>query len=139
MTTLPSSTPFTEITYVAYALMSIAITVWVARTLFRNGRVFLVDSFLGNEPLADSVNRLLVVGFYLVNLGFVAMFLRYGDKPGDTREAIEFLSSKVGIVLLVLGFMHFMNILIFHKARNRALLVNAPPPVAPDGKVPAVA
>lgn len=131
--------PYTEITYALYTLISIAITVWVARTLFRNGRVFLVDSFLGNEALADSVNRLLVVGFYLVNLGFVSMFLRYGDKPRDMRESIEFLSSKVGIVLLVLGVMHFMNILIFSKARARAILLNAPPPVAPSERIAPVA
>jgi hypothetical protein len=130
-----STTPFTEVTYAVYTALSIAITVWVARTLFKNGRVFLVDSFLGNEPLADSVNRLLVVGFYLVNLGFVAMFLKYGDKPTDWRLAIEFVSSKVGIVLLVLGAMHFLNIIVFHKARSRAMLLNAPPPVGPDAKV----
>jgi hypothetical protein len=132
---LITSTPFTESMYVVYTLLSIAITVWVARTLFRNGRVFLVDSFLGNQPLADSVNRLLVVGFYLVNLGFVSMFLRYGDKPTSWMEAMESLSWKVGIVLFVLGGMHFMNILIFSKARSRALLMNAPPPVAPDARM----
>ena len=113
-------TMYTELAHGLYAAASIGITVWVARTLFKNGRVFLVDSFLGNEPLADAVNRLLLVGFYLVNLGFVAMFLKYGDKPRDSTEAIEFLSSKLGIVLLVLGVMHFMNILIFSRARSRA-------------------
>lgn len=132
---LPQDFPFTEVTYVVYTIISIAITIWVARTLSRNGRVFLVDSFLGNTQLADSVNHLLVVGFYLVNFGFVAMFLRYGEKPHNAVEAIEFLSSKVGIVLLVLGVMHFMNIIVFHKARSRALLSSAPPPVSPDGLV----
>ncbi len=126
---------YTEITHGLYAGMSIAITIWVARTLFKNGRVFLVDSFLGNEQLADSVNRLLLMGFYLVNLGFVAMFLRYGAKAQNPTEAIEFLSSKVGIVLLVLGVMHFMNILIFSKARSRAILASAPPPVGPDARM----
>ena len=136
---MPATTPYTEITYAAYTALSIAITVWVARTLFKNGRLFLVDSFLGNEPLADSVNRLLVVGFYLVNLGFVAMFLKYGDKPATSVEAIEFLSSKVGIVLLVLGAMHFLNIIVFSKARSRALLTSAPPPIGPDARIAPVA
>src|SRR5262245_29015994 len=82
--------------YVAYLLISVALTVWVARTLHRNGRVFLVDSFLGNEALADSVNHLLVVGFYLVNIGYVTLALKYGDKATDTRSALETLSTKVG-------------------------------------------
>src|SRR6476660_1665021 len=58
-------------TYLLYLPISVAMTIWVARTLHKNGRIFLVDNFQGNEPLADSVDHLLVVGFYLVNVGFV--------------------------------------------------------------------
>ena len=123
---------WTEITYVFYTAISIALTVRVARTLHRNGRMFLVDSFMGNEHLADSVNHLLVVGFYLINIGWVALALKYGQKPTNLREAIEFLSTKVGVVLLVLGAMHFANIAVFTKMRARALLEHRPPPVEPD-------
>ena len=85
--------------YVGYLVLSIGLTVWVARTLSKNGRVFLVDSFLGNTELADSVNRLLVVGFYLINVGYVTLALKYGDKPTDLSTTIETLSTKVGLVL----------------------------------------
>jgi hypothetical protein len=130
---------WTEITYAFYAAISIAITVWVARTLHHNGRMFLVDSFLGNEKLADSVNHLLVVGFYLINIGWVALALKYGVKPSDLREAIEFLSTKIGIVLLVLGVMHFGNIVVFTKMRARALLEHRPPPVEPTERTAVMA
>ena len=49
-------------TYLSYLAISIALTIWVAKTLHKNGRIFLVDAFGGNEPLADSVNHLLVGG-----------------------------------------------------------------------------
>ena len=107
-------------TYLAYLGISVALTIWVARTLHKNGRIFLVDSFLGNEPLADSVNHLLVVGFYLVNIGFVTLALKYGDKAADAQTALEVLSSKVGLVLVVLGVMHFFNLFVFAKLRRRA-------------------
>src|SRR6266581_3129464 len=122
-------------TYIAYLLISVALTVWVARTLHKNGRIFLVDSFQGNEPLADSVNHLLVVGFYLINIGFVTLALRYGDRPTDTQTALEILSSKVGLVLVVLGFMHFLNLAIFSKLRDRANHHQQLPPVLPQGYV----
>ena len=115
-------------TYLAYLAISVALTVWVARTLHKNGRIFLVDSFLGNEALADSVNHLLVVGFYLVNIGFVTLALKHGDKATDAQTALEILSSKVGLVLVVLGAMHFFNLLIFSKMRRRATR-QAPPPL----------
>ena len=117
--------------YVAYLAISIALTVWVARTLVKNGRIFLVDSFLGNELLADSVNHLLAVGFYLVNVGYVSLALKYGEKPLDLAQAIESLSTKVGLVLLVLGAMHFFNLYIFSRLRRRALLRGQKPPVLP--------
>jgi hypothetical protein len=118
-------------TYIAYLLISIAVTVWVAHTLHKHGRIFLVDSFLGNETLADSVNHLLVVGFYLVNVGYISLALRYGDKPADAAQAIETLSTKVGVVLLILGVMHFINIRIFSSMRRRAI-EGARPPIRPQ-------
>jgi len=119
-------------TYITYLVVSISLTVWVARTLVKNGRVFLVDSFLGNEALADSVNHMLAAGFYLVNVGYVSLALKYGDKPTDLAQSIESLSTKVGLVLLVLGVMHFFNLYVFSRMRRRALLRNQKPPVAPE-------
>jgi len=107
--------------YLLYLPISVAMTIWVARTLHRNGRIFLVQAFRGNEAMADSVNHLLVVGFYLVNIGFIALALRYGDKPRDAQELIEFLSTKLGVVLLVLGGMHFFNLFNFDKMRRKGL------------------
>lgn len=112
---------YTEWTYVIYLVVSVALTVWVARTLFKNGRVFLVDAFSGNELLADSVNHLLVVGFYLINVGFVAVALKYGNKPQDLVRAIEFGSMKIGLVLLVVGVMHFVNLYMLSQARERGI------------------
>lgn len=118
--------------YVWYLIVSISLTIWVARTLAKSGRIFLIDAFLGNRELADSVNHLLVVGFYLINVGFVSLALKYGDKPVDLPGAMESLSTKVGLVLLVLGGMHFFNLYVISTMRKRALLRNQKPPVAPQ-------
>ncbi len=90
-------------TYLSYLILSVSLTVWVAKTLHKNGRIFLVDAFLGNEQLADSINHLLVVGFYLINIGYVSLALREGHIPTDFQGVLETLSRKVGVVLLVLG------------------------------------
>ncbi len=121
--------------YLAYLALSIPLTIWVARTLHKNGRIFLVDAFHGNEPLADSINHLLVVGFYLVNIGFVSLALKYGDKPENLQGVLEALSTKEGVVLLVLGAMHFFNLAVFSRMRRRAMLNIAPPPFPPQGRV----
>lgn len=117
--------------YAVYLAISIAVTIWVARTLHKNGRVFLVDAFHGNQALADSVNHLLVVGFYLINIGYVSLMLKFGIRPTDTSLAVEALSSKIGWVLLLLGAMHFFNLAVFNKMRTKALntVVPMPPPL----------
>jgi hypothetical protein len=120
---------WTIVTYISYLIISLMLTVWVARTLHKNGRVFLVESFLGNEILADSVNHLLVVGFYLINIGYVTLALRSGPGAGSAQEALEQLSTKVGCVLLVLGGMHFLNLAIFSKIRRRGGVEKTATPV----------
>ena len=119
-------------TYVAYLIISLGVTIWVARTLHKNGRVFLVEAFHSNTELADSVNHLLVVGFYLINIGYVTMALRTSVDPADLRESIELLSGKIGVVLLVLGIMHFSNLYVFSRMRKRAQTLTEPPPIPPD-------
>ncbi len=121
------------VTYLVYLLISVTLTVWVARTLHKRGAIFLVDAFHGNTELAASVNHLLVVGFYLINIGFVSLALKSSAVIATSRQAIEMLSDKLGFILLVLGGMHFFNLFIFSRIRSRAQ-GNAPrrPPVAPD-------
>jgi hypothetical protein len=114
-------TNYTVWTYAVYLLISIAATIWVAQTLHRHGKTFLVDAFAGNEKLADSVNHLLVVGFYLLNFGYVTLALKYGDKPANLEESFEFVSTKVGLVLLILGGIHLFNVAVFSKFRKHAL------------------
>jgi hypothetical protein len=113
--------------YIAYLAISLAVTIGVAQTLYKNGRIFLVDAFRGNEALADSVNRLLLVGFYLINLGYVALALT-SDAPLNTpRQSIELVSTKIGVVLVVLGVLHFGNLYIFNRMRRRGS--EYPPPL----------
>ena len=107
------------ITYIAYLAISLGVTFGVAATLRRNGQVFLVDAFHGNVELASSVNHLLVVGFYLVNVGFVTLALRTGATIDTARQAIELASDKIGFVLVVLGLMHFLNLYVFSRLRRR--------------------
>lgn len=115
------------VTYSAYIVISVLMTIWVARTLFRNGQVFLNDIFHGNRELAKSVNRLLVVGFYLLNIGYVVLNLRIMDTVSNYREMFESLSVKLGLVIIVLGVMHFFNLFVFFALRKKAKMQVRPP------------
>src|SRR6202171_4723720 len=127
------------IDYALYLIASVLLTVWVGNTLFRNGRPFLVSVFQ-EQGLADSVNRLLVVGFYLVNFGAAALLINAGGAPASVGDMIQETVTRIGVVLLVLGAMHFFNMLIFHMTRRplrkrAAPLGPPPPPYQPGAQV----
>lgn len=124
---------YTVVSYLAYLAISLRVTVWVGRSLFENGRVFLVDATHGNEPLADSINQLLLVGFYLINLGYISLMLQTSQPVPNLQAGIELLSEKLGMVLLILGVMHLGNVYVFNRYRSAALEDRDLPPVAPDG------
>lgn len=107
--------------YAAYVALSLGITIWVGNTLSKNGLVFLVENFEGREELARSVNHLLLVGFYLINVGFITLMLRYGGRPDGLVEAVEYLSTKIGLVVVLLGIMHFTNMYVLMRFRKSAL------------------
>jgi hypothetical protein len=116
--------------YMVYLAISLVLTVWVARTLHKRGAIFLVDAFAGNAELAASVNHLLVVGFYLINIGFVCLALKSDAVIANWRQAVEMMSDKLGLVLVVLGGMHFFNLYVFSRIRQRG--VRSMTPVVPD-------
>ncbi|WP_329456043.1 hypothetical protein [Streptomyces sp. NBC_01497] len=128
----------TVVAYIAYAAISIGLTVWVARTLSKNGLVFLADVLQGDEKLAEAVNHLLVVGFYLVNLGFIALFLKDSRGITDTRQLVEAISVKLGVVLLVLGVLHLGNVFVLTRIRRRGIAERRQSAAAPAGGRPPV-
>jgi hypothetical protein len=111
--------------YLAYLALSLALTAWVSRSLYRNGQVFLDDA-LGNERLALSINHLLVVGFWLLNAGFVAVMTRVDGMVTNATDAVETLTMKLGLVLLVLGGVHLFNVYVLNRFRRRRMLDNEP-------------
>ena len=115
------------ITYLLYLLISVGITVFVGSALSRSGRTFLLDVFGGNESLAEAVNRLLVVGFYLLNLGFMTLTLRATGEISGARQAVQLLSVKIGEMLLVIGALHFANLALFTRLRRRSQQQPFPP------------
>ena len=107
------------VVYAAYLAISIALTVIVASALSRSGRVYLAHAFGGDEVMAGAVNRMLVVGFCLLSLGYAALTMRTSGRIAGAGQAAGVLSVKVGEELLVLGALHLVNMVFFTRFRRR--------------------
>ncbi|MBE1487599.1 hypothetical protein [Plantactinospora soyae] len=124
--------------YLIYLVISIGLTIWVASTLSRNGLVFLEEVFEDNR-LSRAVNSLLVVGFYLLNLGYVSVAMKHSGGVHTVSQAMEELSKKIGLVLLVLGALHFFNVFALNRyRRGRQRQYAGHPPLPPAGRLPMV-
>ncbi len=117
--------------YAVYGITSLLLTVWLARALFKNGAIFLDGIFADSPKMAEAVNRLLVIGFYLVNFGYACLLLK-AERSATVIQAIETLAQKLGLLLLSLAGMHFANLYIFHRIRRRAQLTSMAVPVPPQ-------
>jgi len=111
--------------------VALGLTAWLARTLFRNGQVFLDDVFEDRPALARSVNHLLVVGFYMLNMGWAFYVLRAG-RGLDAFGSVQFLVNRLSILLVSLGVIHFVNVFVFWRIRARTEQRRMPPPIAPQ-------
>ena len=102
--------------YLAYGAIAVGLVTWLARTLYANGALFLEDVFPGREQLAAAVNRLLVTGFVMLNLGWAALLLRAGE-PATWAAAVEALALRLGLLLVTLAVLHFVNLLVLAGVR----------------------
>jgi hypothetical protein len=107
------------VTYVAYLLISIGLTLLVGQVLSRSGRLFLLDVLGGSEAAARGISSLNVVTFYLISLGFVALTMPTAGGSLTARQAIALLATKIGQVLLVLGALYLASILVLTRLRRR--------------------
>jgi len=117
--------------YITYLIISICIAIAVATFLYKSGHPFLLLAFRGDQRLAVSVNRLLVVGFYLINIGFICLFSVVGEPVNTPMEFLKYVCWKVGLVLFILGGMHFFNLAILLGVSRKARTAAHPPPLQP--------
>ena len=106
------------VVYLSYGVISIGLVTWLASTLYANGALFLEEVFPGREQLAGAMNRLLVTGFVMLNLGWAALLLRAGE-PADGAAAVEALALRLGLLLIILALLHFVNLLALAGVRSQ--------------------
>ncbi len=110
----------TVATYLVYVALSVAVAIWVGRTLRRYGTIYLIEGHEEKRGLQEALSHLLVVGFYLVSFGVICFVLKIDREVSDTKTSIEILSTKVGTVLVFLGALHFLVMVGLAVARKQA-------------------
>jgi hypothetical protein len=106
--------------YAIYLPIAIFLTYFVSKTLFQNGKIYMLDIFKGRVEIANATNKLFETGFYLLNLGFALMILTINEYQNDYQTLIEALSYKIGGFSIYLGIMLFVNLYFFFRGKRKA-------------------
>ena len=107
-------------TYLIYFLLSLTLIIWVGKVLARAGKHVWAEVFSGNMNVAENINKLLLVGYYLINIGYISLSVNIGFAIRDVEHMVEVLSYKVGIILMVLAAVHFLNLIVWFRLRKRS-------------------
>ena len=110
------------IAYILYIFITFFITVNVGLILYKNGRIYILEALHHNEELTDTVNKILLIGYYLLNLGYAALMLQYWEQITSYSMLIESVTTMVGRIVLGLAFMHYLNMFIIHKFRHKIII-----------------
>lgn len=100
--------------YIVFLTLMIFIIVYVGRYFYSNGRVFIISLFNGNVALADQLNKLLLIAYYLFNIGYSFKTLRQWQKISSIETMVSNLASNIGILILILAITHYFNMLIIY-------------------------
>lgn len=110
---------FNLIGYSIYLLVTGYVTVIVGYGFYKNGIHLIVDLFRGNTEAAGAMNTILLIGYYLVNIGYLALSIQTWPVIDNATILIDMLYRKVGVILLVLGVLHVNNIVCLHILAKR--------------------
>ncbi|NBL63607.1 hypothetical protein GV828_00145 [Flavobacterium sp. NST-5] len=106
--------------YIIYLPIALFLTYFVSKTLFKNGKIFMLYIFKGRTEIADATNTLFETGFYLLNIGFALMILKIDGNVNNYQRLIEALSYKIGGFSIYLGVMLFLNLYFFFRGKRKA-------------------
>jgi len=112
------------IAYLLYLLLTYLITVHVGLIFYRNGRVYILRLFQGDEAFTDFVNRILLTGYYLLNLGYAALMLQTWKTITTIPDMLGSISTMTGRILLTLAVIHYINmaVIVFLSKRKQSFL-----------------
>lgn len=101
------------ISYLIYLPITFYITVIVGRVLYKRGLPFLLDMFSNNEILANILNKSLLLGYYLINLGFAAVSINTFYSIASSTQLVEELSKRIGLNIISIAIIHYFNLFTF--------------------------
>ncbi len=79
-------------------------------SFYINGKHYLEQFFPNDIHLIGSINRFLLIGYYLLNLGYIAISIQFWKQIYTLANLIETLAQQSGEIILILALAHYFNL-----------------------------
>ncbi len=100
------------LSYLLFFPAMLAIAVYVAQVCHRHGRIWMLRIFHDDAAFVDAVNNILLVGCYVVNLGYIALCVAHWEPIAGVDEMIGALRTRIATILFTLAALHYQNIAV---------------------------
>ncbi len=99
------------IAYLVYGLIILPVIIFVGRSCHLNGKPFIMHFAKDQKSIGNSISHLLLIGYYLVNIGFTIYIVSKWKQLGSNQETLESICIHIGAILLILAVLHYLNII----------------------------
>ena len=103
------------LSYFIFLMIVIYIIVLVGRVCYRNGNTYVLELLQGHEDLCIRINKILLTGYYLVNIGYAVTTLASWETVTSVHQLIESIAIKTALIVGLLSLLHYLNIFILTK------------------------
>lgn len=110
---------YNTLSYILFLTIIFIIIFKIGNVLYKNGFLFIMKSFQNDFEKSTATNKILRIGFYLVNLGYASLSIIFWQNIKTVGEMILVIISELGILILLLGIMHYINILVIKNLKSK--------------------
>ena len=105
---------------IVFVVLFAVLTMFVGRLLRTNGIVFLERVFGPEGRVAHATNALLNIGYYLLSLSLLFLNAAHVTEVSDQFEVVRVVTTRLGMSILVIAVIHFVNMIIFTALLRKA-------------------
>ena len=106
--------------YCIYLILTVFVIAFVGKLFYRNGRIFILGLMKDDAVTTDYFNNILLVAYYLFNIGYAFVKLHFWQRIGNPEMLISSISNNMSVLIFILASTHYMNmILIWYLSRSK--------------------
>ncbi len=112
--------------YIIYLIITFFVIVFVGKLFYKNGRVFILALMRDDAPATDQLNNILLVAYYLFNIGYAFVKLHLWQKIENLAMLVASIANNISLLIFILASTHYINMMLIwylSKSKNSSLTI----------------